>query len=268
MDNCKVSYKYLNIQRIIILFCIVIHYNLLTLRNKKSIIMITELEAINQRRSIRKYKNIPIDNQLIELLNNKVKEVNQEGDLHIQLITNEPKAFKGKMAYGTFSGVTNYFAMIGKQSETLDERIGYYGEKLVVFAEQLGLNSCWVGVTYNNIKEAYIKEKGEKLCCLIALGYGDESGRQLKRKSIEEVSNISTETPEWFQQGVKAALLAPTAVNQQKFFFKYMKPTTDDSICKIEAKRGFSLVGYTKIDLGICKYHFEIGAQQNKFEWV
>ena len=131
--------------------------------------MITELEAINQRRSIRKYKNIPIDNQLIESLNNKVKEVNQEGDLHIQLITNEPKAFKGKMAYGTFSGVTNYFAMIGKQSETLDERIGYYGEKLVVFAEQLGLNSCWVGVTYNNIKEAYIKEKGEKLCCLIAL---------------------------------------------------------------------------------------------------
>ena len=87
--------------------------------------MITELEAINQRRSIRKYKNIPIDNQLIESLNNKVKEVNQEGDLHIQLITNEPKAFKGKMAYGTFSGVTNYFAMIGKQSETLDERIGY-----------------------------------------------------------------------------------------------------------------------------------------------
>ena len=89
-----------------------------------------------------------------------------------------------------------------------------------------------------------------------------------KTKSIEEVSNISTETPEWFQQGVKAALLAPTAVNQQKFFFKYIKPTSDDSICKIEAKRGFSLVGYTKIDLGICKYHFEIGAQQNNFEWV
>ena len=88
MNNCKVSYKYLNIHRIIILFCIVIHYNLLTLRNKKSIIMITELEAINQRRSIRKYKNIPIDNQLIESLNNKVKEVNQEGDLHIQLSTN------------------------------------------------------------------------------------------------------------------------------------------------------------------------------------
>ena len=117
----------------------------------------TLLEAIKSRHSVRKYIDKPIEETLVSILQEKVDEVNEKGGLHIQLVTNEPKAFKGKMAYGTFSGVTNYFAMIGKKGDDLSERIGYYGEQLVLLAETLGLNTCWVGLTYNNIKEAYEK---------------------------------------------------------------------------------------------------------------
>ena len=224
-------------------------------------------EAIAARRSVRKYINKPIPHDIIDILQTKTEECNNLGNLHIQLVTNEPKAFKGKMAYGTFSGVSNYFAMVGKKADSLSERIGYYGEQLVLLAQTLGLNTCWVGLTYNKVKEAYSIEEGEKLCCMIALGYGNDPGRNLKRKTPKQVSNVSDITPNWFNDGVAAALLAPTAVNQQKFYVEYLEPQ-DGNKHKVKAKRGFSLVGYTKMDLGIAKLHFEIGAGKENFDWA
>ncbi|MDO4956850.1 MAG: nitroreductase family protein [Bacteroidales bacterium] len=227
----------------------------------------TLLEAIQSRHSVRKYIDKPIDEESASILHNKVKELNKEGNLHIQLVTNEPKAFKGKMAYGTFSGVSNYLAMVGKKADDLSERIGYYGEQLVLLAQTLGLNTCWVGLTYNKVKGAYTVGEGEKLCCMIALGYGNEPGRNLKRKTAQKVSNASNITPKWFNDGVAAALLAPTAVNQQKFRFEYLGPDADN-IHRVKAERGFSLIGYTKMDLGIAKLHFEIGAGKENFKWI
>lgn len=227
----------------------------------------TLLEAIKDRHSVRRYIDKPIAPELVSILQEKVNEVNEAGNLHIQLVTNEPKAFKGKMAYGTFSGVSNYFVMVGKKADDLSERIGYYGEQLVLLAQTLGLSTCWVGLTYNNIKEAYEKDNGEKLCCMIALGYGDDPGRNMKRKGLTNVSNASETTPEWFKQGVEAAILAPTAVNQQKFFFKY-EGTDENGIGMVKAERIFSLIGYTKMDLGIAKYHFELGAGKDNFKWI
>lgn len=228
-------------------------------------------EAIHARHSVRKYIDKAIDPQIVETLQKKVDEVNAAGNLHIQLVTNEPRAFKGKMAYGTFSGVSNYFAMVGAplrqaQEPNLSERVGYYGEQLVLLAQTLGLSTCWVGLTYNNIKEAYERSEGEKLCCMIALGYGDDPGRNVKRKRVEDVSRGAESAPEWFRKGVEAALLAPTAVNQQKFCFTYLGPDAQ-GVHRVRAERKFSLIGYTHMDLGIAKLHFEIGAGKENFEW-
>ena len=226
----------------------------------------TLLEAITVRHTVRKYIDKPIPQDIIDILQAKIEECNEIGNLHIQLVTNEPKAFKGKMAYGTFSGVTNYFAMVGKKADDLSERVGYYGEQLVLLAQTLGLNTCWVGLTYNNIKDAYIKGNDEKLCCMIALGYGDDTGRNLKRKTVEQVSNASDITPAWFKKGVEAALLAPTAVNQQKSSFEYVGKKNNRHIVK--ANKGFSLIGYTRIDLGIAKFHFEIVVGNENIDWL
>lgn len=222
-------------------------------------------EAIWVRHSVRRYIDKPIDEQSINTLKEKVEEINKISGLNIQLICNEPKAFKGKMAYGTFSGVTNYFAMVGKNQEDVPEKIGYFGEQLVLLSQILGLNTCWVGVSFNKVKDAYIIGQDEKLYCVIALGYGQNSGRVLKRKSPQKVSNVSESTPEWFEKAVWAALNAPTAVNQQKFFFTYTK---ENEVEKVKAERKFSIIGYTRIDLGIAKCHFEIGAGNQKFEWI
>ena len=226
----------------------------------------TLLEAISARHSVRKYidKDIPAD--IIAALQEKVAECNKEGNLNIQLVQNETRAFTGMLSYGQFSGVKNYIVMVGKKSKDLDERVGYYGEQLVLYAQTLGLNTCWVGLSYRKVPDAYYVGKEEKLVCMIALGYGETQGVGHKIKSIEEVSNACDITPSWFKRGVEVALLAPTAVNQQKFSFEYVGMNNNRH--QVKAKKGISMIGYTQMDLGIAKLHFEIGAGKENFIWI
>ena len=223
-------------------------------------------EAITARHSVRKYidKEIPAD--IVTALQDKIAEYNKVGNLNSQLVLNETRAFTGMLSYGSFSGVRNYFVMVGKKGADLDERVGYYGEQLVLLAQTLGLNTCWVGLSYRKVPEAYNVGKDEKLACMIALGYGETQGVSHKIKTIEQVSNASDLTPAWFKRGVEAALLAPTAVNQQKFSFEYVGMSNNRHL--VRAKKGFSMIGYTQMDLGIAKYHFEIGAGEVNFDWV
>lgn len=209
-------------------------------------------EAIKERHSVRAYTDKKIEGEVLLALENKIAEINGESGLNVQLVLNEEKAFGGRMAhYGKFSGVKNYIAMVGKKGADLSEKVGYYGQKLVLFAQTLGLNTCWVALTYKKVKTAYKIEEGEKLLLVIAIGYGATQGVPHKNKSINAVSNAGEDSPEWFVNGVKAALLAPTATNQQKFFF-----TLKDG--EVTAKPGLGF--YAKVDLGIVKYHFELGS--------
>ena len=185
----------------------------------------------------------------------------------MQLILNEPKAFQGTLAkYGKFRGVNNYIVVAGKKADDLNERIGYYGEQLVLMAQTLGLNTCWVGLSYSKVPGTYVLEDGEKIACYIALGYGENQGVGHKVKTVEQVSNASDVTPSWFKKGVEAALLAPTAVNQQKFSFELVDRKNGRP--QVIAKKGFSMIGYSQLDLGIVKCHFEIGAGKENFEWA
>ena len=224
-------------------------------------------EAILARHSVRAYKEEPLTEDVVKVLENEISQVNQKSKLHIQLILNEPKAFQGTLAkYGKFRNVSNYLVMAGKKAEDLDERVGYYGEYLVLLAQTLGLNTCWVGLSYTKVPGTYVLDEGEKIACYIAIGYGETQGTNHKIKTIEQVSNVSERTPLWFKKGVEAALLAPTAVNQQKFSFEYVG--MKDGHHLVHAKKGFSMIGYTQMDMGIAKYHFEIGAGKENFEWV
>lgn len=224
-------------------------------------------EAIEARHSVRAYREEPLQEETVRLLQEKIAQLNSEGRLHIQLILNEPKAFRGPLArYGKFSGVSNYLVMAGRKAGDLDERVGYYGEQLVLYAQMLGLNTCWVGVSYSKVPGTYVLEEGEKIACYIAVGYGETQGSAHKGKTAAQVSNVSDETPSWFLKGVEAALLAPTAVNQQRFSFEYSG--MNGGRHQVTASKGFSMVGYTQMDLGIARCHFEIGAGKENFDWA
>ncbi len=222
----------------------------------------TEIEALRERRSIRKYQDRPLEASVVDALNREIEKINREGDLRMQLVTNEPKAFKGFLSYGSFSNVSNYVMVVGRKSDSLEYRAGYYSEKFVLEAQKLGLRTCIVGLTYKKVDGAFTIGPDERVVVCIAIGYGAEDGRNHKVKTPEQVSNLTAESPEWFASGVEAALKAPTAVNQQKFYFEYVAPDG------VKPQRGKSLVGYTKIDLGIAMFNFEVGAGRENFRWI
>lgn len=209
------------------------------------------LDIIKQRHSVRQYTNRAIEPEKRVVLGELIEKINKEAKLHIQIIYDEPKCFDSMMAhYGKFAGVSNYIALIGEKSATLEEKLGYYGEQIVLEAQKLGLNTCWVAMTHGKSKATIGKR--EKQVCLISIGYGCTSGVSHKSKPLSDVCNYREDMPKWFLKGVEAALLAPTAMNQQKFFFELLS----DGKVKADCGRGF----YTKLDLGIVKYHFEVFA--------
>lgn len=206
------------------------------------------IELMKERHSVRQYTDKKIEKEKREVLNTLIAQINQKAGLHIQIIYDEPKCFNSMMAhYGKFDGVNNYIALVREKSKP-DEALGYYGEQIVLKAQELGLNTCWVAMTHGKSKAQI--DKGEKMVCLISLGYGKTAGAAHKSKKLSEVCNYKKDMPEWFLPGMEAALLAPTAMNRQKFYFELLP---DNSI-KITCGKGL----YTKLDLGIVKYHFEV----------
>ena len=223
------------------------------------------IDAIKARHAVRKYTDRPIEAEKIASLRAATETLNAESGLHLQLVLDEPKAFSsGILKYGAISGVRNYFAMVGKKGRESEEKIGYYGEQLVLLAQTLGLNTCWVGLTFKEVDEVISLADGEQLHCVIALGYGVDAGKQHPLKPIEKFYEAEGEIPEWFRRGMDAAVLAPTAVNQQKFKFILHEGN------KVSAEPTFSLTGrsYLYYDLGIVKCHFEIGAGKEHFTWL
>lgn len=209
------------------------------------------LEIMKQRHSVRQYTDRPIEQEKRLILNDLANKINQEANLHVQVIYDDPKCFDSFMAhYGKFTGACNYIALVGKKSSNLEEILGYYGEMMVLEAQKLGLNTCWVALTHGKSKA--VVNKGETLVCLISVGYGTTQGIEHKNKPLKELCNYSEQMPDWFVDGMRATLLAPTAMNQQKFYIELLP----DGNIKAKCDRGF----YTKLDLGIVKYHFEMAS--------
>lgn len=202
------------------------------------------LDLMKERHSVRQYSDKKIDGDVKTKLDTYVASINEESGLSMQIFYNEPNCFNSMLAhYGKFSNVKNYIAIVGKKEE--QEKSGYYGEKLVLKCQELGLNTCWVALTHGKVNVQ--TKPQQKLLILIALGYGTNTGVAHKSKAIKELCKEDA-YPEWFMKGMEAVSLAPTAMNQQKFLFE-MK----NGQVYAKALRGF----YSKIDLGIVKYHFE-----------
>ena len=227
------------------------------------------LEALKARHSVRSYTDQELSSEERQALQQEIDACNSEGGLHIQLVCDEPTAFSSTLArYGKFSGVRNYLVLAAPPAGDLEERCGYYGERLVLFAQAIGLNTCWVALTFKRRYVRSIIPDGEELVMVIAIGHGATQGTDRKSKGVDQVSSVPAdmEVPAWFEAGVCAALLAPTAINQQKFFFELTGETDANGLPTVAAR---STGGpHSKVDLGIVCYHFEVGAGKENFAWA
>ena len=212
-------------------------------------------EAMKARHMVRKYTDRAIPADIVDKLNKRVRMNNELHGLSISLMTNDKTAVPGVVRLILAKGVNNFFIMAGPDGA--DELCGYSGADLMLYAQTLGLNTWWVGGTYNR-KGAQEKSEGAKPVGVIAVGYGQTQGVPHKTKTAEQVSSYDGEAPQWFKDGIEAALLAPTALAKQAFTIR-----GKGNKVSISCDNGI----FTGVDTGLVKYHFELGAGKDNFEW-
>ena len=214
----------------------------------------TDKEAILERHSVRLYEDRQIEPEKVRQIEECIAELNKQGNLHLQFLEDAGNTFNRLL--NKFAGLGSAPSVVvcaGPDNAELDETVGYYGEKLVLFLQKLGLNTCWAG-TFNKKGTGIEPPKGERISIVIAVGYGQNPGKPRKSKTADQVTAGRADKPEWFNKGVEMALLAPTAINQQHFTIRL---NDDDSVDFIDNGGIFS-----KVDLGIVKCHFEIGSER------
>ena len=214
-------------------------------------------EAMQKRHMVRKYIDKSLPDDLINRINERISMNNEKHKLSMKLMINNNKGVNSIMKLIMAKGVNNFIILAGDNSENLDERLGYSGADIMLYAQTLGLNTWWVGGTFNRSVSQYVENK--KVTGIIAIGYGESQGKPHKSKMVENVSKYNgTVIPSWFISGVDGALLAPTALNKQDFMI-----IGDGNKVKIECDNGI----FTGSNVGLIKYHFELGAGKENFEW-
>lgn len=220
-------------------------------------------EAIKNRISRRVFTGEALGKTEIEKIQELVRRANRQSALTIELIEEAGAAFRSlKKSYGLFRNVRALLAMKGPKTDVhLKEKIGYYGERIVLDLTDMGLGSCWVGATFD--KACLAIPDSEELVCVIVIGRASRltfkekmtraaAGANKNRKAVEERLSSSAEIPSWLREGIEAVRLAPSAMNRQKPHFNY-----DGTLLTVSTPEegAFDLV-----DLGIAKMHFESAA--------
>lgn len=209
-----------------------------------------ELKMVYERHSVRSYSDKRIEGEVLDKMMAAIDELQQESGLRIKFRESSRKVFTSPMMKLIgWKGDPGYIVLAGKDTDELDENCGYYGEKLVLYLQSIGLNTCWVGMFKKDGLDIALSAD-ERPVITIAVGYGNDSGKPHKSKTISEVCDIS-DMSEAFRNGVDAALAAPTAVNQQKF---KISSVDGEPVITADGKGPF-----IKVDLGIVKYNFEVG---------
>ncbi|MCI8482767.1 MAG: nitroreductase [Lachnospiraceae bacterium] len=214
-------------------------------------------EAMKERHTVRRYTDRPIPEEILQLLQTRILENNEKYHLAIQLRIDDTSAFSSMIKLILAKGVKNFFILAGPKTPDLDEKLGYCSADLMLYAQTLGLNTWWVGGTFN--KNKLNAEAGEnKVIGVVAAGYGAVQGKPHKSKKSEEVAVYEGKVPSWYSEGVEAALLAPTALNKQAFSIRGKEN-------KVSITCGSGV--FAGADLGLVKYHFELGAGKENFQW-
>lgn len=216
-------------------------------------------EAMEARHTVRRYTDRVLSRETVSRLESRLAENNERYGLGMKLVTENTEAFQTVIKLVLARGVRNYIVLAGRAGE--DERLGYCGCDVMLYAQTLGLNTWWVGGTYSKkgVRKTAGLSEGQCLAGIIAVGYGATQGVPHKSKRSEDISAYCGDAPEWFTRGVEAVLLAPTALNKQAF-----RITGEGDAVNMTCDNGI----FSGVDLGIGRYHFEVGAGRENFRWA
>ena len=218
-------------------------------------------EAMATRHTVRKYIDRSIPQELAADIAARIQQHNEVYGLNMQLVTENEDAFNALLKLVLAKGVRNYIILAGPDDTDLGEKIGYCGADIMLYGQTLGLNTWWVGGTFSRkgVEKHADLPDGQKLLGVIVVGYGQTQGVAHKSKKAGDISAYQGEVPSWFHQGIAAVLLAPTALNKQAFTIHGV-----GNQVRMQCDNG----AFYGMDLGIGKYHFELGAGKENFTWA
>ena len=228
--------------------------------------MIT-VETIRERHSVREYDGKPLAQAEFDALGAVVEECARESGLDIQLVGDNPEVFNVIVRFGLIRGCRTHVAFVVDDAKTgdttkaaVDEVIGYWGQKIVLAAQDMGLNTCWCALCSRKKSRAVVAP-GKRVRLVIAVGHGKTQGFPRKTKSIGALSSVEcAKAPAWFAAAMEAVQLAPTAMNNQNFKITLL---SDGKTVRIEAPQS----GLNVIDEGIVRRNFEIAANEAGADW-
>lgn len=203
------------------------------------------LETMRARHAVRAYTDEPVTEETLATLRAEIETINTASGLDLQMTAGLPDAFMGlKTHYGRFSGVHNAVALLGSdgtgrgdtlqslkdsdgepsspEAAALQERVGYWGERLALRMTELGLATSWAVLDGADGLDAadtwWTPRDNEALVWVLAFGHAARAGAKHRSKPMEKLTDVAEDAmPEWFRAGMEAAMLAPTSLSQQPF---------------------------------------------------
>lgn len=215
-------------------------------------------KAMRERHTVRRYADKPIPADIVQKLEERIALDNDAHGTAVKLMVDDARAFNAALKLVLAKGVRNYLILAGDDAPDLEERLGWCSAGIMLYVQELGLNSWWVGGTFSRGAVSKLVA-GKKVVGIVALGYGATQGKPHKSKTPDQVSEYKGEAPIWFKEGVEAALLAPTALNRQAFRIE-----GEGNRVSITYEKG----AFSGADLGLVRYHFEVGAGKENFLWA
>lgn len=231
------------------------------------------IDTIRARHSVREYLNKPIGGVQLAGLRHAIIEAEQKSGLDIQLVRDNPEVFQVVARFGLVRGATASIVFCADGKDT-DEAIGYWGQRIVLTAQELGLNTCWCALCSRK-KSKVVLRGDKKVRIVIAVGLGKTQGSTRKTKPLSELCTAESGSmasgagegagaralPSWFATAMEAAQLAPTAMNAQNF---HITLRADGKTVAVRATKEGT---WSAIDLGIVRRNFEEAANETGADW-
>lgn len=219
-------------------------------------------EILKKRTSRRSFLSTPIEE--IDKVRQIVNISDSRDTTSFELLEDNGKVFyKLKLVYGWFRNVTTVVMLrMEKGDPNGKEKVGYYGQDMILRFTELGLASCWVCVDFDKIKDKFDTDTHQLVAVIIVGNAPDDLTASEKsifdlmhqnRADLSDCLVARAQPPQWVLDGLEVVMCAPSTINKMKPTFYF-----DEGEVSVSVPNTFA---YDFVDLGIFKLHFEIGAE-------
>lgn len=239
------------------------------------------IDIIKERKSTRTYDGRALEDKDLERLNAFINEINKEIKIkaRFKIVSNlgtGKEESKKLGTYGFISGDNSYVIGIMDKGDNNALEFGYAFEKIILFATDLGIQTCWLGGTFSkeNFQEISGLNENEFIPIISPLGYKKEKQRVFetamraiigadKRKSWSELFFNKSMLPlnendeSEFKVPLEMVRLGPSASNKQPWRIIKDENIYHFFVCRT---KGYGVADYDlqKNDIGIAKCHFDL----------